>query len=167
MTFQKINIQDFNINPFTAIGKDWMLITAGDQLKANTMTASWGGMGVLWNQNVVTVYVRPQRYTKEFIDSQDYFSLSFFQDYHKELRYLGNVSGRDIDKMNKAQLHITYLDGVPTFEEAKLVFIIQKIYQNTITPSGFIDNSLDQVNYPQKDYHIMYIGKIIDIYQKL
>lgn len=167
MTFQKINIQDLNINPFSAIGKDWMLITAGDQLKVNTMTASWGGMGVLWNHNVVTIYVRPQRYTKEFIDSQDCFSLSFFDDYHKELAYLGNVSGRDVDKINEAQLHVTYFDQVPAFEEAKLVFIVQKIYQDNIIPSGFIETSLDQKNYPQKDYHIMYIGKIIDIYQKV
>lgn len=167
MPFQKINIQNFNINPFTAIGKDWMLITAAHQQKVNTMTASWGGMGVLWNQNVVTIYVRPQRYTKEFIDAQDYFSLSFFDDHHKELNYLGTVSGRDIDKINEAQLHVTYLHQVPAFEEAKLVFIVQKIYQGSILPTGFIDDSLDQKNYPQKDYHIMYIGKIIDIYQKV
>lgn len=76
MTFQKIDIKDLNMNAFQAIGKDWMLITAGDQSDVNTMTASWGGIGVLWGTDVVTAYIRPQRYTKEFVDQQKCFSLS-------------------------------------------------------------------------------------------
>ena len=75
------------MNPFVAIGKEWMLITAGDENQVNTMTASWGGMGVLWNKDVVTAYIRPQRYTKEFVDSQDCFSLSFLMDIKKNFLY--------------------------------------------------------------------------------
>lgn len=164
MSFQKINIQDLNMNVFQAIGKDWMLITAGDHQKVNTMTASWGGMGVLWNHDVVTVYIRPQRYTKQFVDQQECFSLSFFDGHKKELSVLGTLSGKDTDKINDVGFHITYLEDVPTFEEAKLVFIVEKIYADTIQPECFLDSSLDAKNYPEKDYHTMYIAKIKSIY---
>lgn len=152
------------MNVFEAIGHDWMLISAGDQDKVNTMTASWGGMGVLWNQNVVIAYIRPQRYTKEFVDHQECFSLSFFDGYKKELGVLGRVSGRDTDKIQDVHFHTTYLENVPTFQEAKLVFIVEKIYQDTLKPECFLDKSLDDKNYPQKDYHTMYIAKIKSVY---
>ena len=141
-----------------------MLITAGDENQVNTITASWGGMGVLWNKDVVTAYIRPQRYTKEFVDSQDCFSLSFFDGYKKELSLLGTVSGRDQNKIEDVDFHITYLDNVPTFQEAKLVFIVEKLYADTIKPECFIDNTVDEQCYPQKDYHIMYIAKIKSVY---
>ncbi len=80
MSFQEVSIEELQMNPFTKIGKEWMLITAGNEEKHNTMTASWGGVGVLWGKNVVTAYIRPQRYTKEFVDAQDVFTLSFFGD---------------------------------------------------------------------------------------
>ncbi|MEG0366854.1 MAG: flavin reductase family protein [Coprobacillus sp.] len=165
MTFKKIEIQDLDINPFTSIGKEWMLITAGDDKKINTMTASWGGVGVLWGQDVITAYIRPQRYTKEFVDQQKCFSLSFFSgDFKKELGVLGKVSGRDADKIQDINFHSTYLDGVPTFEEAKLVFIVEKLYEDTIKPECFLNTSEDQKWYPEKDYHTMYIAKIKSIY---
>ena len=71
MSFKEIKAEDLQFNPFTRIGSDWMLITAGDEKKFNTMTASWGGAGVFWGKNVVTCYIRPQRYTKEFVDAND------------------------------------------------------------------------------------------------
>lgn len=164
MTFQKLNIQELQMNTFTSIGKDWMLITAGHQEKVNTMTASWGGMGVLWGQDVVTAYIRPQRYTKQFVDQEKYFSISFFEGHKKELGLLGRVSGRDTDKIKDADFHITYLENVPTFQEAKLVFIVEKIYADTIKPNCFLDSSLDETWYPDKDYHTMYVAKIKSIY---
>lgn len=78
MAFREIKIEELQFNPFTKIGKEWLLITAGDEKKHNTMTASWGGVGVLWGKNVVTTYIRPQRYTKEFVDAQDVFTITFF-----------------------------------------------------------------------------------------
>lgn len=164
MSFEKIEIKDLQINPFLSIGKDWMLITAGDSDKVNTMTASWGGVGVLWNENVVTAYIRPQRYTKQFVDQQDCFSLSFFDGYKKELGVLGSISGKDTDKIKDVDFHVTYLDGVPTFKEAKLVFIVEKIYEDTIKSDCFLDNKIDQKSYPGKDYHTMYIAKIKNVY---
>ena len=106
MAFQKIDIKDLDMNVFQTIGQDWMLITAGDQQKINTMTASWGGMGVFWGENVVHAYIRPQRYTKQFVDQQSCFSLSFFDGYKKELSVLGTVSGRDTCKIEDVHLFL-------------------------------------------------------------
>lgn len=164
MAFREVQLQELNFNPFTKIGKEWMLISAGDEKKVNTMTASWGGVGVLWGDNVVTAYIRPNRYTKEFVDSQECFSLSFFDGYKKELGILGTVSGRDNDKIKDVNFHVTMLDHVPTFEEAKLVFIVQKLYVDNIKPEKFLDLAIDGKWYPQKDYHDMYIAKILKTY---
>lgn len=167
MSFEKINIKDLNMNPFQAIGQDWLLISAGDHNGVNTMTASWGGVGVLWGENVVTVYIRPQRYTKQFVDHQDCFSLSFFNGKHKkELGILGTKSGRDGDKISEVGFHTTFLDGVPTFQEADTVFIVEKIYEDTIKPENYLDPSLDEKWYPQKDYHTIYIAKVKAVYVK-
>lgn len=94
------------MKPFEKIGSEWMLISAAKDGKANTMTASWGGIGVLWGKNVATVYIRPQRHTKEFVDAGDTFTISFFGGEHmKELGYLGKVSGKDVpDKIEQSGL---------------------------------------------------------------
>lgn len=164
MSFREMQLQELNFNPFTKIGKEWMLITAGDEKKVNTMTASWGGAGVLWGDNVATAYIRPNRYTKEFVDSHECFSLSFFDGYKKELGVLGTVSGRNTDKIKDVNFHVTMLDNVPTFEEAKLVLIVKKLYVDNIKPEKFLDSSIDGKWYPEKDYHDMYIGKILKAY---
>lgn len=164
MAFTEININDLELNPFQAIGKDWMLITAGNEEKINTMTASWGGMGVLWGENVVTAYIRPQRYTKKFVDEQDCFSLCFFDGYKKELSVLGTVSGKDTDKINDVHFTPIFLDNVPAFKEAKLVFIVEKLYEDNIKPELFKESSLDSKWYPEKDYHTFYIAKVKKIY---
>ena len=100
MSFKEVNPSELNMNPFTTIGKDWLLITAGNEEKCNTMTASWGAMGVMWGKNAVTVYIRPQRYTKEFVDREDTFTISVLgKDYRKALNYCGTVSGKGSDKI--------------------------------------------------------------------
>ncbi len=106
MGFREVKIEELQFNPFTKIGKEWLLITAGDSEKFNTMTASWGGVGVYWGKNVVTTYIRPQRYTKEFVDSNDTFTVAFFDETYREaLNICGTVSGRDINKIEKQDLH--------------------------------------------------------------
>ena len=122
-------------------------------------------MGWYWGTDVVTAYIRPQRYTKEFVDQQKCFSLSFFDGHKKELGVLGSVSGRDANKIKDVDFHITYLEDVPTFEEAHLVFIVEKLYEDTIKPECFLDRSLDTRWYPDKDYHTMYVAKIKSIYK--
>lgn len=165
MSFKEVDIKSIHFNPFSAIGTDWMLITAGDKEKFNTMTASWGGVGVLWGKNVATCYIRPQRYTKEFVDKNDTFTLSFFPDgYREALNICGTLSGRDCDKVKKAGLTPVFLDETPAFEEARLVLVCRKLYEDEIKPEHFLDSSADEKWYPKKDYHTMYIAEIIGAY---
>ena len=128
MSFREGKIEELQFNPFTKIGKEWLLITAGDEKKHNTMTASWGGVGVLWGKNVVTTYIRPQRYTKEFVDAQDVFTITFFGENCREaLALCGKVSGRDGDKIKEAGLTPYFVDGTTAFEEAEMIFVCRKL----------------------------------------
>ena len=147
--------------PFELIGTDWMLITAGDKNKFNTMTASWGTLGVLWNKKIATCFVRPQRYTFEFIEKQNYFSLSFFNSSYKDaLKLCGTKSGRDIDKVKETGLTPCFEESAPYFSEAHTTLVCKKIYSDFISPKCIIDKSIES-NYQNKDYHKMYIGEII------
>lgn len=165
--FVEISAEDISGNPFKMLGSDWMLITAQAQGKVNTMTASWGGFGVMWNKNVAYVVIRPQRYTKEFVDAADTFSLSFFSpDYKKQLNYLGKVSGRDEDKISNAKLTVCYDDQTPYFAEADLALICKKLYAQPYVPEGFIDPTIDKTMYSNSDYHTFYIAHIIKVLKK-
>lgn len=159
--FQEIDLKLLNENAFKLIGQDWMLITAGNRENLNTMTASWGGLGVLWNKNIAFTFIRPQRYTFEFVEKNDYFSLSFFSTkYRKELTFCGTNSGRDLNKIEKINFIPCFDELAPYFDEAKLTLICRKIYSDFIKPELFIDQTLD-ANYEKKDYHKMYIGEIV------
>lgn len=166
MSFKKIDIKDLKLNPFAAINEDWLLISAQKEGQVNTMTASWGGVGVIWNKNVATVYIRPQRYTREFVDASDYFTLTFFKGYKKELGVLGTKSGRDGDKIKEVGFDLTMVENQPTFKQGELVFICRKLYKGSIVPEGFIAPDIDEKNYPEKDYHYIYLGEIEAVYQK-
>ena len=142
------------------IGKDWMLISSGNEEKFNMMTASWGGLGVLWNKNVTFSFIRPQRYTIDFIESNDYYALSFYdKKYRESLNYCGKFSGRDVDKMKESKLTPVFDSNTVYFAEASLVLICKKIYEQQMDPECFIDKGLE-TNYPQKDYHKVFIGEI-------
>lgn len=165
--FRELSVNDFMVNPFSKIGKEWMLITAKNKEKTNTMTASWGSLGVMWGKNVAFTFIRPQRYTKEFIDSQDYFTLCFFDStYQKTLSYLGSVSGKDEDKIKQSNLTTCEFDSTIGFQEAKLILVCKKLYQQELQPNCFIDSTLDTKWYPSKDYHTMYVSEIEKIYEK-
>lgn len=148
-------------NVFEEIGNKWMLITSGEKEKFNTMTASWGAEGVLWNKNVSFIFVRPQRYTFEFLEKSDFYSLSFFDfKYREKLLYCGRNSGREVDKIKNSGLTPVFKEEVPYFKEAEKVMICKKIYSDFLNPGCFKDKSLDQ-NYENKDYHKMYVGEIL------
>jgi len=167
MAFREIKIEELEMNPFTKIGKQWMLITAGNEEGCNTMTASWGGVGVMWGKSAATAYIRPQRYTKEFVDREEMFTLSFYpEECRKALSLCGSVSGRDCDKIKDAGLTPYYVDGTAAFEEAELILICKKMYEGKIDPAGFVDESIDEKWYPQKDYHTMYIAEIVKVLVK-
>lgn len=159
--FKEIKPDELNKNVFQLIGKDWMLITAEKDNKVNTMTASWGGFGVMFNKNVVSIVLRPQRYTKEFVDDSDTFSLTFLnENFRDQLKYLGSASGRNEDKISKSNLTVNHLDNTPYFEEGNLIIICKKIYAQPLNPDCFIANELDEKWYPQKDYHTFYMAEI-------
>lgn len=158
---KEIKPEQLHSDPFTMIGKEWMLVSAGDGDQVNTMTASWGGLGILWNKPVAFVFIRPQRYTKTLIDTHDTFSLSFYDESYREtLTYLGRVSGKDEDKVKKAQLHVAFNKETPYFEEANTVLICRKLYQQELREDCFLEDELITKNYPQKDYHTMYVVEI-------
>lgn len=162
--FIEIKPEDLNKSPFQLIGQDWMLITAEKDNKANTMTASWGGFGVMWGKNVAYIVIRPQRYTKEFIDNSDIFSLTFLdKSFKKELSYIGSTSGRDEDKISTAGLTIEHSENTPYFGEGNLVIICKKLYAQGFNPDCFITDGLSDKWYPEKDYHTLYISEISKI----
>lgn len=154
-------------NPFAMIGDQWMLITAGTGEACNTMTASWGGLGVLWNAPVATCYVRPQRYTKEFLDREEYFTLSFFgEEYRKALGVCGSKSGRDVDKVKECGFTVKTAEcGAPYFEEAELVIVCRKRFAQDFDPAN-IPGDMKEKQYPNEDYHTMYIGEIVEVLSK-
>jgi flavin reductase (DIM6/NTAB) family NADH-FMN oxidoreductase RutF len=138
---KEINYKDMKFNPFNLIGGEWMLVTAGDEASCNTMTASWGHLGCLWGHNDPTavIYLRPSRYTKEFVDEEGYFSLCVMdKSFKKQMAYLGSVSGRDEDKISKAGLTPVYADNTVYFEEAKLVLVCSSISRNYKKADSFI-----------------------------
>ena len=166
--FRKISHENITKNVFKLLDKDWMLITAGNITSYNTMTASWGGMGILWNLPVVTVYIRPQRHTFIFAERADIFTLSFFYPEHKEiLKFCGSKSGRDYDKAKETGLIPFSTEHNSTaFEQAKMIIECRKIYADDIKPEKFISQQIISQNYPGKDYHRFFIGEIVNVYQK-
>ena len=153
-------------NAMKLIGKDWMLVTASDGKTVNTMTASWGMMGVLWNKEVCTVFVRPQRYTAEFTEQATHLSLSFFDESFRDaLKICGTKSGRDCDKWALAGLTPVMEDGVPIIKEAKLTLICRKLYRDVLREECFLDRELLS-NYARKDYHYVYVCQIEKIWME-
>lgn len=167
MGFKEIAVEELKFNPFTKIGKEWMLVTAGNEEGHNTMTASWGGVGVMWGKNVVSVYIRPQRYTKEFVDANDTFTLSFYDEtYKKALSICGSKSGRDCDKEKEAGLTPYYVDGTTAFEEADMILVCRKQYHQDMAPEHFDVKENDEKWYPDHDYHTMYMAEIVKVLVK-
>lgn len=164
---KKIDIKDLQGNTVSMFDDKWCLITAGKKESYNTMTASWGAMGELWNKDVCFIFIRPQRYTLEFTEREEYFTLSFFgEEYKKALAFCGRNSGRDCDKAKETGLTPMEVDGSMSFEESETIIVCKKLFYQDIDPAGFVDHGLDEANYPQKDYHRMYIGEVVACYKK-
>lgn len=162
--FKSIKPQEITGNTFSLIGSDWMLVTAGTMDKFNMMTASWGGMGVLWGKNVCFIFIRPTRYTYELLEKHDKFSLSFFDNkWRNALNLCGSKSGRDIDKAKATGL-IPFVGENDTigFEQARMIIECKKIYFQDIDPANFLDPAIMR-NYSQNDYHRVYVGEILDV----
>ncbi len=162
--WKTINPDDIRDNVFKLIGADWMLITSGTLDKWNTMTASWGSLGILWGKQVCFCFVRDSRYTYEFMNENELFSLSFFDESHRgALDYCGSNSGRDVNKAKETGLIPVLIDGSVCFEQSRLTMVCKKIYNQDIDPTNFVDASIHD-HYAAKDYHRMYIGEITGCY---
>ncbi len=150
-------------NPFKLIGRDWMLIAAGSLDAFNMMTASWGALGELWGRRVAFCFVRPHRYTFQFMERAPYYTLNFFDEtYRPALDYCGSHSGRDVDKARETGLTpVAGLEGAIHFAEARLVLECRKLYAQDLTPDCFLDPTIEPRHYPQRDYHRMYVGEIV------
>lgn len=163
----KIDIKQLQGNAVSMFDDKWCLIAAGNKDSYNTMTASWGAMGELWNKDVCFIFIRPQRYTLEFTEREEYFTLSFFgEEYKKALAFCGRNSGRDFDKAKETGLTPMEVDGSMSFEESETVIVCKKLFYQDIDPEGFIDKAIDGVCYPEKDYHRMYVGEVVACYKK-
>lgn len=167
MSFTEIQPSALTENFFNTIGKEWMLITAGENEKFNTMTASWGGTGILWNKNVSFSFIRKSRYTLEFVDKSDYFTLSFFGGkMMKELTFCGRNSGRDVDKIKETGLIPIFEEKAPYFEQAELVLVCKKLYKQTMSPESFIDKTIIDKLYSDNDWHEIFVGEIVKVLKK-
>lgn len=153
---------------FQLIDKQWMLITAGNIDSFNTMTASWGGFGILWHKKVAYLFVRPERYTYQFIENNEKLTLSFFdEEYRKALQYCGTHSGRDSDKMAATGLTPTKIsDGCVGFEQARMTIVCRKLFRSEMNEDNFIDKSILEKCYSegQGKLHTIYVVEIENIY---
>lgn len=167
MTRQAIPLEDFAVRPHHLWCKQWMLLTAGDflQKRFNTMTVAWGSFGTMWQKPFAQIVVRPGRYTHEFTEEFDSFTLSALPEAdRKALQLLGTKSGRDGDKIAEAGLKpiASTVVAAPAFDEAELIIECRKMYKQIMDPAGFLDGEID-TNYPAKDYHTIYYGEIVAV----
>ncbi len=165
--FKKINLNSLNENYFNILNNDWGLLTAGKLESFNTMTISWGSFGIMWNKPVIFCFVRPQRYTYEFLNKNHYFTLTFFNpEFKKALDFCGNHSGKDIDKIKATDLTPYPTDlGNVIFEQTRLAFECKKLYAENLKPEAFIDQSILKSTYQNNDYHRMFIGEIVNCFK--
>lgn len=166
---KKTNISALKDNFFEAISKEWMLITAGNKDRFNTMTASWGCMGWLWGKPVAVVFIRPERFTHEFVEAGEELTLSFLgHEPHMRKAYniCGSKSGRDTDKVAEAGLTPVATDsGNIAFAEARLTLECRKLYKSDINPSLFLDPDIEKWYGGQRGgYHDFYILEIVNAY---
>lgn len=168
MSFRKINVSELSFNPFEKIGKEWMLLTGGSKNEFNTMTASWGQMGVIWNKNVLTCYIRPNRYTYEFVEKGESFTASFFgEKMRSALAFCGSHSGRNCDKVKETGLTPIEVEGCMSFEEAEMIFVCRKLYSYDLNENGFLtDDGISAQFFGSDPYHRAYIAEITNVYVK-
>lgn len=167
MAYKKINIEQFPLQAFDAIGNGWILITGYKDGVVNTMTASWGGLGIIWSRAVATVYIRPERYTKQFIDQTDFFTITFFDEYKKELGVLGTKSGRDGNKIEEVGFNVEMIEDMPTFSQGTHMMICRTLYVDSLKPDKFKNEAFIERYYGREGFHDMYIAEITSVYQNI
>lgn len=161
-----LNIKD---NPIIEFKDKWALICARKKDGSfNMCTIAWGSIGELWSKDVVTVYVKQNRYTFDFLLEDDYFTISFFDDKDKDiLAFCGRYSGRNVNKTKKCNLTPVYIENGITFANARRVYLCKKIYCDSFKKENFKnDNFIVDKYYKDEPYHYFFIGEIIETYEK-
>ena len=154
---------NLNTDVFSIFDKKWALLTAGRKDKFNSMTISWGGLGTLWGKPVATVYVKPIRYTHDFMEQSEYFTISFYEEtYRKSLGLFGSLSGKDVDKVKAAGFHPFTVGDAVTFREARLTLLCKKIYRQDLDTS-VMPRDVAEDFYETEAAHTMYIGEVMEI----
>lgn len=170
--FVEINPRELEDNYTRMLSQDWALVSAGTESHFNTMTISWGAMGHLWQRPVAMVYIRPKRYTHQFIEREDRMTITFFGGRHKaDMKYLGTNSGRDGDKLSKTTLKTMFTpSGLPTFEQAEVIIEGKKLYKSRIDPENFMDQEFQKRTYKlgePDDYHDVYVLLIERVWKRV
>lgn len=161
---KEIGIRELKENFVSMISDQWALLTSGNIQNYNMMTVSWGGIGELWGKDVCFVFVRPQRYTFEYMEKNEYFTLSFYGgEYKKELGICGSKSGRDTDKTALTGLTPIEAGDTVSFKESKVTVLLRKIAYQDMKPDGFLAPEI-MGNYKLNDFHRTYVGEIIKVF---
>ncbi len=168
MERKKIEIEEFNTNAFTVLDKGMMLLTGGDADKSNSMTISWGSFGTFWFKPVVTVGIRPQRYTFDFVEENKNFTLCQLPKNYSDdvINIFGKQSGRNIDKVKECGL--TLIDSsevaAPAYDEAELIIECRVLYHADLDSSNINDPAIIERCYPNSDFHRLYTAEVVAIY---
>ncbi len=165
--FRKISPKEIADNVFKMIGDDWFLTCAGTMDDFNMMTCSWGGLGHIWEMDVATVVIRPQRHTYGYTEKGDYYTVCVFgEEYRKALAFCGGKSGRDYDKAKETGLTPIQCGETIAFKEARLVLLCRKVYTDMLKKECFVDQGIAAEHYPAEDFHRAYVGEIVGVYTK-
>lgn len=166
--FKEADIKELTINPFTKIGGEWALLTAGNKENGfNMMTASWAGFGMFWGKNAVTVYIRESRYTRKFFNENDLFTVSFYdKTYRDALNKCGYLHGNECDKVRESGLTPYFTGGTTAFEEANLIFCCRKLFHADITKETTDAPEVFERMYPDGDLHRIFIGEVLSVLKK-
>ena len=157
---------EFTAQSFDIFNKEWAIVCAGEQEHYNAMTISWGGLGTLWGKPVVTVYVKPVRYTYQFMNDSEYFTVSFYDEqYRNAMQVYGSTSGRNTDKEAVTGFVPVKLEHGVTYEQAKVTLVCRKIYYNDLVLEN-IPEEVVQRTYTTEAPHRMFIGEVIDVIRK-
>lgn len=167
--WHSVDPKDFTTQPVDLFDNRWMALTVGNQTSANSMTISWGSLGVLWNKPIVIVYVSEDRFTKHLMDGNEYFTVTGFpqsEECRAALGYLGSASGRNEDKMAGSGLTVKYTElGNPYFDEGNIAIECKKIYSDAFK-MDLLPAEEREGRYSRMGIHTFYIGEIVNIWEK-
>lgn len=168
MNLKPVDVKTLSAEVFRVFGENNALLTAGDKTACNTMTIGWCGFGRLWNLPACTVYVRPERYTYQFMEAHDYFTVCILpKEKRQVMAVCGTKSGRDIDKIKMCDLTLRYGTGdAPFFDEAEMVVVCRKLYVQDMKPEHVVDHKAIDNFYEDAGWHRMYVGQVVEAYQK-